>query len=187
MNDFENKLLKIEEFRIYLRNLKQDDSKISIKWRNDDEIWSMLTGQQRFVDLKSEKKWIKNTLKDQTSLVMATCLKGSNKYLGNVYLNNIDLKNMTAEFSKLIGDKSEWGKGYGTEMTILMLIEGFHKLGLNRIYAYQLTSNMASVRVNEKCGFKKEGILRQAVWKDGEFRDVFIMSILREEVNGNPQ
>jgi len=141
----------------------------------------MLTGQRRSVSLKDEKEWIKRTLKDKTQFVQAVCLKENDKYIGNVYLKKIDSMNHAAEFSKLIGEKSEWGKGYGTEMTRLMLYEGFNSLGLNRIYAYQLTSNIASVQVNMKCGFSKEGVLRQAIWKDGKFRDIFIMSILREE------
>jgi RimJ/RimL family protein N-acetyltransferase len=73
------------------------------------------------------------------------------------------------------------GKGYGTEMTLLILHHGFYDLGLHRIEARILITNKMSVRVNEKCGFTKEGVMRKAVFKNGEYNDLVIMGILKEE------
>ncbi len=62
-----------------------------------------------------------------------------------------------------------------------MLHHGFCTLGLTRIEARQLLSNQASVRLFEKCGFRVEGVLRKAVFKDGRHQDLNLMAILREE------
>ena len=44
-----------------------------------------------------------------------------------------------------------------------------------------LEDNIASQRMNEKCGYKKEGLLRQAVYKNGKFHNLVVMSVLKEE------
>ena len=63
----------------------------------------------------------------------------------------------------------------------------FDDLNLNRMEAFILTDNAASLALCRKVGFQQEGVLRQYAFKDGEYRDTVIMSILREEwkKNGN--
>ena len=171
-----------ENFRVYLRALEPDDYKTSIKWRNDDEIWSMVVGPKYFVSEAYEKKWVEDSIfNNSNKLALAVCLKESNEHIGYVYLNNIDWKNRVCSFGKLIGNKRHWGKGYAQEMTILMLYHAFYVLGMVRVEARQLLSNKGSTRVNEKCGFKTEGVLRKAVFKDGRHQDLNLMSIIRED------
>lgn len=52
---------------------------------------------------------------------------------------------------------------------------------LVRIQAHTNVKNMASQRVLEKAGFKKEGIVRKRIFVRGDWRDEFLYSILREE------
>lgn len=171
-----------ENFRVYLRALEPDDYKTSIKWRNDDEIWAMVVGPKYFVSEAYEKKWVDEAIFNNLNRVnLAVCLKETNEHIGYVYLNNIDWKNRTSSFAKLIGNKERWGKGYGKEITILMLYHAFYVIGLVRIEARQLLLNRGSIKVNEKCGFKSEGILRRAIYKDGEHKDLNLMSVIRED------
>jgi RimJ/RimL family protein N-acetyltransferase len=58
---------------------------------------------------------------------------------------------------------------------------GFDVLGLNRLYAYHMLRNPVSGHVLEKNGFKQEGLLRQRVRKWGQFEDVALWAILRQE------
>jgi RimJ/RimL family protein N-acetyltransferase len=169
-------------FRVYLRALEIDDYKISIKWRRDDEIWNMVVGPKYYVSEAYEKKWVEDAIfKVSNKLALAICMKETNKHIGYVYLTNIDMKNRSASFAKLIGEKEYWGKGFAKEATMLMLYHGFYVLGLERIEARQLCYNKGSIKVNEKCGFKTEGILRKAVFKNGEYRDLNLMSVIRED------
>jgi RimJ/RimL family protein N-acetyltransferase len=170
------------DFRVYLRALEPDDYQTSIKWRNDDEIWSMIVGQKYYVSEYYEKKWVEDLIiNNSQKLTLAICLKESHEHIGYVYLFNIDYKNRVASFGKLIGKKECWGKGYGQEATMLMLYHAFYVLGLIRVEARQLLTNKGSIRVNEKCGFKTEGILRKAIFKDGKHLDLNLMSIIRED------
>lgn len=171
-----------DNFRIYLRALELDDYKKSIKWRKDDEIWGLLTGPKYFVSEAYEKKWVENAIYDPNNkLSFAICLKETDEHIGYAYLNNIDLGNRSASAGMLIGEKKHWGEDFGTEASIQMLFHAFRVLGLERVEARQLTSNVRAIRHAEKMGYKKEGILRNAVFKNGRFEDVNLMSIIRED------
>ena len=87
-------------------------------------------------------------------------------------------------FSKLfifIGDKSMWGKGIGCEVTKQILKIAFLEKGLNRLMLTVSEPNIGGVKAYQKAGFISEGKSRQACFRDGEFHDKLIMSILKEE------
>lgn len=153
----------------------------SIAWRQDSEIWNMLVGRRYFASEEYEKKWIEEAGNSPTDLKLAICDKDSGLYIGNIYLSNIDFFNRSANTGKLIGNKDYWGKGFGTDATLLILNHAFYDLGLERIESHILLNNKASIRVLEKCGYKTEGIMRKAVFKNGELQDLNLMSVLRED------
>ncbi len=180
--DATNRDLLFNGFKVYLRALEPDDFKISVNWRRDDEIWDMVIGPKYYVSEAYERKWVEEAIFGAPNrFVLAVCLKENDELIGYVHLKNIDWQNRSANFAKLIGKKECWGKGIATEATLLMLYHGFIVLGLERIQARQLRSNFGSIRVEEKCGFKNEGIMRHAVFKNGEYQDLNLMSIIRED------
>jgi RimJ/RimL family protein N-acetyltransferase len=76
---------------------------------------------------------------------------------------------------------SERGKGYGTEATQLMVDYLFLSKDIVRIIATTHTKNVISQKVLEKVGFKREGTMRKCYFNRGEWTDMFLFSILREE------
>jgi RimJ/RimL family protein N-acetyltransferase len=76
---------------------------------------------------------------------------------------------------------SERGKGYCTEAAQLMVDYLFLSKDIARIQATTHYKNVASQKVLEKVGFKREGTLRKIALIWGELTDMFIFSILREE------
>lgn len=171
-----------QDFRIYLRALEPDDYKVSIKWRKDDEIWTTVVGPKYFVSSAYEKQWVEDSILDSSkNIKLAICLKENDKHIGNVYLTDIDYRNRNAIYGIMIGDKSYWGKGIAKEAISLILHYAFMDLGLIRVEGIYLTKNLASINAAKKCGFKEEGILRKAVFKNGDYQDLKIMSIIRED------
>lgn len=171
----------INNNKVYLRALEPDDYKISIEWRKNSKIWDMVLGRRYFVSKDFEKKWVESANNDPSHLKLAICDKDNDKYIGNVYLTNINFFSKSAAFAILIGDDKYWGGGFGSEATILLLHHAFYDLGLERVESRQLLTNKASIRLHEKCGFSHEGILRSYVFKNGKFQDVNLMSILRDD------
>ena len=114
-----------DQFRVYLRALEPDDYKTSINWRNDEEIWDMIVGPRQYVSEAYEKKWVEDAIFNSSNrIVLAVCIKETDKHIGFVYLNNIDMKIVMQHLLNLSEIKSI-GKRFGKEATILMLYHGF--------------------------------------------------------------
>ena len=79
----------------------------------------------------------------------------------------------------MIGEKSAWGKGLGTEVTRYVLDYAFDALNLNRVHLTVLATNPRAIAVYEKLGFEREGVMRQAQFKRGAYIDVVVMGKLR--------
>mgnify|MGYP001051366398 CR=1 FL=1 len=171
----------MNNFRVYLRALEPDDYKVTVKWRNDDEMWSMVGGPKYFVSSEYEKQWILNAINNTNEIRLGICLKEKEELIGLCSLTEIDWANRNAQSSSMIGEKKYRGKGYGTEARLLLLQYAFYERGFERIWAKILEKNIGSIKMVEKCGYKKEGILRNSVLKNGKFQNQIVMSILRDE------
>lgn len=172
-----------EQTHIYLRAFEPEDYKTSIKWRKDDDIWDMLGGTKYFVSEAYEKQWVENAIFNSKDIRLAVCLSLNHLYIGNVYITDINMTNRTGTSHVLIGNKDYWGKGYAKEALMLLLDYAFNERGLNRISANVLTSNTASIKMHQKAGYIMEGVLRQSVYKNGNFQDQAILSILKNDFN----
>jgi ribosomal-protein-alanine N-acetyltransferase len=101
-------------------------------------------------------------------------------FCGLVEVRDIDREHSQGELSFWLAVEA-WGRGYMSDVVQEVVRYGFESFGLNRLYAYHMTRNPASGRVLEKNGFKQEGLLRQRVMKWGQFEDVVLWAILRQE------
>ena len=119
--------------------------------------------------------------KDEQTVVLGIVVKETDLLIGSAGLHQIHFKDRHAEFGILIGEKSAWGKGYGTEVTALMTGYGFATLNLNRVWLRVHEDNQRGIKAYEKVGFKREGVLRQHKYREGRYVDVVVMGILREE------
>ena len=74
-----------------------------------------------------------------------------------------------------------WGRGYATEAARAIVEHGFQKLGLHRMYAMHFTRNPASGHVLQKIGMRHEGSLRHHLKRWGQYIDVEMYGILRDD------
>jgi len=105
----------------------------------------------------------------------------SGRPIGNTAWTEIDWQNGTAEYVLYIGEADCRGKGYGSEVTRLMLDYAFGTLGLHnvmlRVYGY----NLAGYHAYLKAGFRECGRRRQCKRLGGELWDVIYMECLAAE------
>jgi [ribosomal protein S5]-alanine N-acetyltransferase len=87
-----------------------------------------------------------------------------------------------ADLGYWLGEKV-WGRGIATAAVRIYTRYGFQTFDLRRIYAGIFSSNPASMRVLEKAGFVREGVLRQSVVKDGQILDLILYAITRDMFN----
>jgi ribosomal-protein-alanine N-acetyltransferase len=77
--------------------------------------------------------------------------------------------------------RADWGKGYATEASRLMLEFGFRDLGLHRVQAACGPDNRSSQRLLARLGFTPEGRIRDHVFTNGAWRDSLLYSVLEGE------
>ncbi len=72
-------------------------------------------------------------------------------------------------------------QGYATEAAYRLLAFGFRELGLHRIVGTCEAENVASWRVLERIGMRREGYLVEESWQMGRWRDSLLFAILNQE------
>jgi len=169
--------------RVRLRGAERSDLEKFMEWVNDPEVTTWLT---LFLPMSSvdEEKWFENAMQrpqEQKPLVIDMKAGDAWRLIGNSSFFDFDWVARSAEVGIMIGDKSVWNQGYGTEVMALLLHHGFRTLNLNRIYLQVFAENKRAIRTYEKVGFVFEGRKRQAIYKNGEYSDILFMSVLREE------
>ena len=107
-------------------------------------------------------------------------------YLGQCDLMHIDYISRRAELT-IVLPAANCDHGIGRKAVRLLAKYGFSAINLNRIYLYVYADNHRAMRCYEACGFQKEGVLRQDVFRYGEYSDRVIMGLLRSQfVNPDP-
>jgi UDP-4-amino-4,6-dideoxy-N-acetyl-beta-L-altrosamine N-acetyltransferase len=168
-----------EKTRIQLRPLERKHLTECVEWLNDPDVTKNLSMSEP-ISMEGEQRWFENLQRDQSSRVYAIeTIEG--EYIGNLGLHKIDLHNRKAELGILIGKKTLWGKGYGTEAVKLALNLAFEGLNLNRVYLRAFSDNKRAHKCYENAGFIKEGILRQDEFKGGGYVDCLVYSVLAKE------
>jgi RimJ/RimL family protein N-acetyltransferase len=104
-----------------------------------------------------------------------------NRLLGDIGLDVINDWGSRDSFVGLgIGDRNDWGKGYGTDAMKIILRFAFTELNLRRVTLTVFEYNPRAIRSYEKTGFQHEGRLRGALLRDDKRWDMLYMSILRD-------
>ena len=168
---------------IRLRAIDRSDIPLFLKWFNDPEVTMGLESVFPMSEAR-EDQWFDNMLKrpiETQPLAIEIQIENEWKIIGNIAIFDFDKIAHSAEVGIVIGEKEFWGKGYGTKALKLILKHGFGTLNLNRISLQVYGLNDRAIRVYNKVGFVLEGTMRDAVYRQGKYYDVHIMSILRKE------
>ncbi|MBW4846342.1 MAG: GNAT family N-acetyltransferase [Lachnospiraceae bacterium] len=171
---FENEIIK-------LRKLSLDDYNIYHSWRNDVEVMYTTSPLLDIYTLKDTEEFITSIISQSNAKSYIIEHKETNQAVGIVSLSNIDYKNRSAECIIDIGAKDMWGKGIGKAALSLILEYAFSELNLHRVFLNVFSFNKRAIKLYEKMGFMHEGVLRQAFYRAGDWHDIVIMSILKNE------
>ena len=172
--------------RIILRPVIKDDYVYVFKWFNDKKIIDNIIGFRLSFSMGEALDWCERAsrIDDKNIKWIIETIGEKPKPIGFVGLYNIDFINKNAESASLIGERESRGMGIGYEALNLKCNFAFNYLGVELIYGYILSDNEPSLKLYEKIGFKKEGLLRRRVYRNGKWHDVVSLSITKEEFNG---
>ena len=172
--------------RIRLRAAEKTDIETFCRWVNDPDVTEnlMLVFPMSQVE---EERWYEKMLEQPPSEhVLVIEIRDPDKpadwfTIGTCQFIHIDWRNRSGEVGIMIGEKTHWDQGYGTETMRLLLEYGFNTLNLNRVWLQVYAKNPRGIRAYEKAGFVHEGRFRQAHYQHGKYFDVHLMSVLKDE------
>jgi RimJ/RimL family protein N-acetyltransferase len=166
--------------RVYLRPLAKEDSVYLRKWSDDAEIRGLI-GEVTSMSQADCKKFLEEVCADNSREWFVVVIKKNDRVIGEAGLLRMFPAWRTTDVSVIIGEKEEWGKGYGTETILLLLDYAFRHLDFHRVAIGVVGFNERALRFWEKVGFRREGIQRDGYYYDDKYYDFVTMSILEDE------
>ena len=152
-------------------------------WLNDAETCAGNSHHVYPYTREQALEYIASVRGSKSSLVLAVTLKEDGRHVGNVSLQQIHPIHRSAELAILIGDAACRGKGIGLEASEAIIRHGFRTLNLRRVSFGTFEDNSGMRGIAAKLGFQQEGVLRQAVFKNGRYVDVILYGLLAESFN----
>jgi RimJ/RimL family protein N-acetyltransferase len=169
----------LEGEKVRLRPVQERDLPHFVEWLADSDVRRWLAEMDSPPTLEDEYEWYDRKRLDPDNVMWAIeTLDG--RLAGNVELR-LQPRRRKAELGISIHDKSLWGQGLGTDTVRLVLGYAFEEIGLNRVELTTDEGNARALRCYEKCGFLREGLLRQHRLVDGEFGNTVVMAVLRQD------
>ena len=172
-------IIELDEVR--LRALEPKDVPMLYQYRNDPEITRNVVGFSAHYSHANLTSWIEYHAGRTDEVLWAIAIRSDDRCIGHVGLYQIDSRIRRAEFGILIGDQGWQGKGVGRAVTRAVLTFAFRELNLHRVGCDVLATNKRAIHTWESVGFKLEGRIRDAQFRDGAYVDVLNMSMLESE------
>lgn len=148
----------IESDRLTMRPLTMDDcTDRYVEWLNDAEVIRYLETRHSPQDKESIKSFVSMVNKKDNEYLYGIFLKDG-LHIGNIKIGPIHSFHKTGDMSMFIGDKKQWGKGFGAEAVAKFSIYCFETFDIDKISASMYRSNLGSTNAFLKAGFSKEGL-----------------------------
>ena len=163
---------------VSLRPPRPDDAPLMITWFEDLEITRFLALRHP-PNLDYEKEWLDKVARDPNSVIWVVEHDGT--VVGVTGIHEINWKFGYGTTGTIIGDKRQWGKGLARELMQLRARYAFMELPLRKLKSQYYDGNVASGRAQAAAGYREVGRGRKEVFIGGEWRDVIMTEVLRED------
>lgn len=171
--------------RVQLIELDESHLPAVQRWRSDPEVtrYWITRDIPTIVELTD---WLHlNRLSGSVTLAI---LDEHDAPIGYTDVFSIDREHRRCEIALMIGERGSWGRGYAREALTALLQYLFASLegggqGMHKVTLAVFAENLAARRVYQACGFREDGVLRDDMYRDGEWHDQVLMSILEHEFN----
>lgn len=151
--------------------------------RDLDDAWELLndpegrrlTGTHATFTREAADRWYRTRGQTADRLDLVIAARNDDRMVGEAVLNDLDVDNRSCGFRISLLGPSVFGRGYGTEATRLMVAHAFD-VGVHRVSLEVFAFNARAQRVYEKAGFTVEGVMRDALYWEGEYHDAVVMA-----------
>ena len=165
-----------------IRKLEMRDLPYMYEWMQEEAVTANLQADFASFTREMVSDFIKKAMEqnEKSDNIHYAVTDEQDEYMGTISLKNISRKDKNAEYAIVTRSKAH-GKGYAAEATKDILNLGFNEYGLEKIYLYVITKNIAANKFYKKCGFKEEGVFRKHLLIHGSLEDIRWYSMLKEE------
>lgn len=164
----------LESDRLYYREITENDADIILKWRNSQEVRNN-SFFQNIVTKENHSLWYDKYIKTGKRIQFIFSNKENNIDIGCVYLSDFEHDKNTAEYGIFIGEKSNYNRGYGTEVTKTIIDFSFNILNISTLYLSVFERNIGAIESYEKAGFKRIRTDNQLI--NNKYENVIYMNI----------
>lgn len=133
------------------------------------------------MSMKDAAEFFEKVHKEKERVWFSVVVKENDRLIGEAGLLRMFHFWRTTDLTLIIGEKSAWGKGYGTEALLLLLDYAFGYLNFHRVAVGVVGFNERALHLYRKAGFKKEGVQRDGYYYNHQYYDFVMMSILEDE------
>ena len=172
----------IETARLRLREQREGDANALLAVYGDPRAMAYWSGPP-WTDIAQAHAHLQRAQRDLESggvLPWAIADIASDELIGTLTLFKLDRDHRRAEIGYILGTP-HWGKGLAGEAMRAVLRHAFGAMQLERIEADTDPRNAPSLRMLERLGFKREGLLRKRWFVNDEWCDSAWLGLLRED------
>ena len=168
--------------KVILRPLEESDLDFCQVLYNDEHIRNMVVGWDFPTSKLKQKIWFESLIKDRKNIRFIIETKKGER-VGLTGLWNIDWHNRSAETAiKLLVTKKTRGKGYGRDAIMAINAFAFFSVGLHKLCCVIIDYNIPSLKAyTERSGWKIEGKLRQHIFKNGVYHNLYSVGCLKKD------
>jgi len=168
--------------RLILREATAEDAEDMLRYLSDKRVMQH-TGMDPFGstdDVLEEIAWYRSIVEEGTGIRWGITLKDTGKMIGSCGFLNREARHFRAEIGYELSH-DYWGRGMAGEALRAVVQYGFSQLRLERIEALIEPENGPSIRLVERNGFLREGLLRHYEYTQGKFDDLYMYSLLKSD------
>ena len=166
---------------ITLRAVENHDLNQLQEWSNNPEVQYWLGGWHFPASSVVMDSWLRKIENDGLNKRFAI-IDQDKSLIGLANLVNINWKDRNATHGLQFGNITSRGKGYGVDVVFAMMRYAFEELGLNRLDTTIIEYNKASLNLFlRKCGWIKEGVMKNWYWRKNRYWDKIIVGITRDD------
>ncbi len=166
--------------QIALRLIEEDDLTLLARWYNNVQLPPIFYRRPLVSDF-GQKNWYDALISDPTRMQFTVVQLADSFPVGSVGLQRIDYRNQNAEVVPLVADPSKDFSEFAADAIKVMINYAFRDLNLQRLFIELTNSHQDARHTATEIGFKAEGIYRKAAFTNGEYEDVHLLAVLREE------
>jgi [ribosomal protein S5]-alanine N-acetyltransferase len=176
------KIMFMKGKKVYLRGLDLSDLAGNYRsWFNDPEVCKYNSHGYFPKSNEEMERYIREISVSSHDLVLAIVAQENDRHIGNISLQNIDWISRSAEYAVILGDRDYWGKGVAKEASDLIIRHGFMELNIHRIYCGTAEDNLPMQKLAAYLGMEKEGVRKEALFKNGKYKDIYEYGIVRDK------